>query len=124
MNRFMTFATMLLLLVATPQSAGPQSAGDGMREQFEAIIDGLNDNTFRKFHDAIDDKALMSRVFGTHVLDEEVKQAFADNFKTNLEGIFTSSMPRARTQAEAGGEIMGKIISFEAQDGQARAIVR
>jgi hypothetical protein len=95
-----------------------------MRGQFEDIIDGLNDNTFRKFHDAIDDKELMSRIFGTHVLDEEAKQAFAANFETNLEGIFTSSMPRARTQAEAGGEIIGKIISFEAQDGQARAIVR
>jgi hypothetical protein len=123
-NRVLTFATLLLVLGATPQFAEAQSGGDGMREQFEAIIDGLNENTFRTFHDAIDDKALMSRVFGTHVLDEEVKQAFADNFETNLEGIFTGSMPRARTQAEAGGEIIGKIISFEAQDGQARAIVR
>jgi hypothetical protein len=33
-------------------------------------------------------------------------------------------MPRARTQAEAGGEIIGKIISFEGQGGAARAIVR
>ena len=124
MNRVLTFATLLLVLLATPQYAGAQSADNGMRGQFRAIIDGLNNNTFSKFHDAIDDKELMSRIFGTHVLDDEAKQAFAANFRTNLEGIFTGSMPRARTQAEAGGEIIGKIISFEAQDGQGRAIVR
>ena len=124
MNRVLFFAVLLLVVVVTPQYAGAQSADDGMREQFEAVIDGLNNNTFREFHDAIDDKELMSRIFGTHVLDEEVKQAFAANFRTNLEGIFTGSMPRARTQAEAGGEIIGKIISFEGQGGAARAIVR
>jgi len=123
-NRVLFFAILLLVVVVTPQYAGAQSADDGMREQFEAVIDGLNNNTFREFHDAIDDKELMSRIFGTHVLDEEVKQAFAANFRTNLEGIFTGSMPRARTQAEAGGEIIGKIISFEGQGGAARAIVR
>ena len=124
MNRVLFFAVLLLVVVVTPQYAGAQSADDGMREQFEAVIDGLNNNTFREFHDAIDDKELMSRIFGTHVLDEEVKQAFAANFRTNLEGIFANSMPRARTQAEAVGEIIGKIISFEGQGGKARAIVR
>ena len=54
MNRVLTFATLLLVLGATPQFAEAQSGGDGMREQFEAIIDGLNENTFRTFHDAID----------------------------------------------------------------------
>jgi hypothetical protein len=54
-NRVLTFATLLLVLGATPQFAEAQSGGDGMREQFEAIIDGLNENTFRTFHDAIDD---------------------------------------------------------------------
>ena len=124
MNRVLTFATLLLVLCAAPQPAAAQAAGGDMRGQFEAVIDGLNNNTFRDFHDAIDDDELMSRISGAYVLDTEAKQAFAANFRSGIEGIFTGSMPRARSQAEAGGEIIGKIVSFEAQDGEARAIVR
>jgi len=124
LNKALFLATVLLVLLAALPSARAQSADDGMREQFEAVIDGLNNNTFREFHDAIDDDELMGRIFGAYVLDGEAKQSFAANFRASIEGIFTGSMPRARSQAEAGGEIIGKIISFEAQDGQARAIVR
>ena len=124
MNRFLTIATLLLVMLVAPQIAGAQSVDNDMREQFEAVIDGLNNNSFRKFHDAIDDRELMDRIFGSRVLDEEAKQSLAANFTANLEGIFSGSMPRPRSQAETGGEVIGTIISFEAQDGQARAIVR
>ena len=36
-----------------------------MREQFEAVIDGLNDNTFDEFQRAVNETALINRIFGT-----------------------------------------------------------
>ncbi|MDH3860979.1 MAG: hypothetical protein OEU53_04690, partial [Gammaproteobacteria bacterium] len=75
MNKALFLATVLLVLLAALPSARAQSADDGMREQFEAVIDGLNNNTFREFHDAIDDDELMGRIFGAYVLDGEAKQS-------------------------------------------------
>lgn len=123
-NRLMAFAAAVLVLLATPYVACARSTDADMREQFEAVVDGLNNNSFRKFHDAIDDKALLGRIFGTRVIENEAKNAFAAGFTTTLEAMFTASFPRPRTQAETGGEIVGTIISFTAQDGKARAIVR
>ena len=124
MNRLLALAAVLLVQVITSQLAIAQSADEEMREQFEAVIDGLNDNTFKEFQKAIDEKALVNRVLGTRVIDPDVKEAFAAGFSTGLPEMFSSSFPRARTRAETGGEIIGTTIFFEFQDGQGRAIVR
>lgn len=124
MNRFLAIATVLLAQVIAAPLTVAVSADEGMREQFEAVIDGLNDNTFREFQKAIDDKALVNRILGTRVIDPEVKASFASGFSAGFPEMFSSSFPRPRNRAEAGGEIIGTTISFEFKDGQGRAIVR
>jgi hypothetical protein len=120
----MAFAAVALVLAIAPQPATAQSADPEMREQFEAVINGLNDNKFDQFQRAVNEKALIDRIFGTQVIDPDAREQFAAGFSGTLQELFVSSFPRARNQAESGGEIIGTIIAFEFQDGQGRAIVR
>lgn len=123
-NRLLAFATVLLVLALMPQPAAAQSDDAEMREEFAAVIEGLNDNTFSAFQDAINEKALINRVIGTRVIEEDAKESFAAAFAGSLEQMFTGSFPKPRTRAEAGGEIIGTVIAFQFQEGQGRAIVR
>ena len=123
MNRVLALAAAVLLAVAL-QPAAAQSADTEMREQFEAVIDGLNANKFDQFQRAVNETALINRIFGTQVIDAAAREQFAAGFSDTLRDLFISSFPRARTQAESGGEIIGTIIAFQFQDGQGRAIVR
>jgi hypothetical protein len=111
------------MFVGAPQVATAQD-GNEFRAAFQAIIDGLNDNSFRSFHDAIDDKAFRNRIFGTRLIDAEVREAFAADMRGTIESMFAGSFPRARSADEAGGEIIGTIVAFMEEGGQARAVVR
>ena len=124
MTRIVALMASVLVLAATLAPAVAQSADEDMREQFDEIVEALNDNKFGKFQGATNERALINRIFGTRVIDSDVKEAFADGFESNLQEIFVSSFPRARTQAEQGGEIIGTVIAFQFDDGQGRAIVR
>lgn len=123
MNRLLVFAAVVMILM-TPQLAAARSAEEDIREEFAAVIDALNDNTFSAFQDAINEKALVNRILGTRVIEPDVAESFAAAFSGNLEQMFIESFPRARTREERGGEIIGTIVSFQFQDGQGRAIVR
>ena len=122
MQRFLTIAA-LALVFALP-AAHAQTGSSSLRAQFGAIIDDLNANSFERFHAAIDDQAFLNRIVGTHVIEEDARQFLAADFKANIQSSFLENFPRARTEAEAQGEILGKIVSFEQANGQARALVR
>lgn len=101
-----------------------QSGSSELRAQFAAVIEDLNANSFRKFHDAIDDKAFRGRIVGTRVVSDEAKQALGQNFRQLVEANYVQSFPAARTEAQAQGEILGTIVSFDESGGRARALVR
>lgn len=123
MTRLLALIASALTLAATLAPASALAADD-MREQFDEIVDALNDNTFSEFQGAINERALVNRIFGTRVIDPNVKEAFADDFESSLQEMFVSSFPRARNQAERGGEIIGTVIAFRFDGEQGRAIVR
>ena len=64
-----------LVLAATLTPAVALSADEELREQFDEIVEALNDNTFSEFQDAINERALINRIFGTRVIDPDVKEA-------------------------------------------------
>ena len=124
MNRLLAFVIAVLALAVSPQLASAQSVDEEMRADFQVVIDGLNGNMFSEFQDAINEKALANRIFGTRVIEADVKEQFEDALETGLEEMFTKSFPRPRNAAEEGGEILGTVISFEFQGESGRAIVR
>ena len=122
MNRVLAIALVVLGLLGSPVPADAQSTEEA-RQEFQAIIDGLNDNTLSDFLDAIDDKAFMNRVFGTRVLEPDARDALAQSFAEAVEELFIGSFPPARRLFQHG-DIIGTIIAFDVEDGQGRAIVR
>jgi len=123
-NRKLAPLVAVVMAMLLPQVAPAESPDDSLRGQFQAVIDGLNDNSFRRFHDAIDNDAFVARIFGTRVIADDAKQAFAQNFPQTLESMFQAAFPSPRTEEEAGGSILGTLVSFREEGGKARAIVR
>ena len=124
MQRILAIAAAAFVLALHCPVAVAQSDRGDLRPQFGAIIDDLNANSFKKFHEAIDDDAFLNRIVGVHVIDRDARQYMAANFKANIEATFVDSFPRPRNESEAAGEIIGTIVSFEESGGQARALVR
>ncbi len=122
MNRLVVLIAAFVAL-ALPHAATAQEAGD-LRSQFQAIVDDLNANSWSKFNDAVDENAFRGRVFGYYVLENEPKQFFASGFQEQFQNSFMGAFPLARTQNEASGEIIGTLVAFQEDQGQARAIVR
>jgi len=123
-QRILTIVLAALLLTAAAPSAHAQAAASPMREQFNAIIADLNANSFKEFLAAIDGNTFLNRILGTRVIDDDARQFMAADFDANIKSSFMTAFPRARTEAEAQGEIIGTIISFEESNGKARALVR
>ena len=122
MNRVFGLAAVALLIVAVPQAASAQD--DRLRSEFAAIIEGLNDNTFGPFHEAINERDFTARIFGTRVIDDDAKRYLAEDFRGIIERSFAAAFPPPRNEDEAGSEILGTIVAFDADNGKARALVR
>ena len=88
------------------------------RGQFEAMLAGINENSFERIKTAIDKDDLTGRIYGVRLVEVEVKRVFNDNFWTIVEGAFSEGMASMAANAD------GEIISFEFKDGKGQAIVR
>lgn len=124
MQKVVAIAVMAFLAAVPSPAVKAQSADSGLREQFGAIIDDLNANSFKKFHDALDDREYLGRILGTRVISDEARQALSQNFRELVEANLIDSFPAARTGSDALGEILGTIVSFEESGDRARALVR
>ena len=122
MNRILGLATVAFLIVTVPQAASAQD--DRLRSEFAAIIQGLNDNTFGPFHNAVNEREFTARIYGTRVIDEDAKRYLASDFRGIIERSFAAAFPPPRNEDEAGSEILGTIVAFDADGGKARALVR
>ena len=123
MQRVLAIAAAALVLALQCPVAAAQSEAEDLRAQFDTIIDGLNNNTFKPFHAAIENEEFLNRIVGTRVVDRDARQYMATDFDAKIEASFIDAFPRARNEAEAG-EIIGTVVSFEETNGRARALVR
>ncbi len=105
-------------MLAAPQTVSAQSQDDALRAGFQAVIDGLNDNSFKLFHEAIDQRAMLNRVIGTYVISREIRDQLGTDPREWIESAFRSSFPPSQE------EILGAIVAFEVYEQTARALVR
>jgi len=96
----------------------PASAQADTRQQFDAIIEGLNRNSFDRFNRAISKKDMTARIYGAYMIEPEVRQAFSKDFATSIQGMFVSSFPKSKR------DILGTVVDFQFQEGEGRAVVR
>lgn len=118
MNRLLVLAAAVLVMLVVPQPAHAQSENDALRAGFQAVIDGLNDNSFKLFHESIDQRAMVSRIIGTYAISEDIRDQLGDNPREWIESSFKSSFPPSKD------EILGTVVAFEAYEETARALVR
>jgi len=111
-------AIVLLSLLVGPSFASADAGTDELREQFNSVINGLNDNSFERLHRAIDKKDMMSRIYSNRLIETDVKKAFGNDFSISIEQMFASSFPESKT------EILGTVIDFDFKGGEGRAVVR
>jgi hypothetical protein len=109
---------LAFIVLAGPIPAGADVATEQLRAQFEAIIQGLNNNSFEKFDRAIVKKDMISRIYGSRLIEPEVKKAFTSDFSASIQQMFTSAFPKTRK------EILGTVIDFKFEGDEGRAIVR
>ncbi len=105
-------------MLVAPQPGLAQSQDDALRKGFEAVIDGLNENSFKQFHEAVDQKAILNRVIGTYVISPDIRDQLGENPREWIESAFKSSFPPSKD------EILGTVVAFEVYEGTARALVR
>lgn len=125
MKRIQTFFVLAILALPFPEAAVGQDAADGeFRGQFQAVVDGLNRDSFKPFHAAINKAAMLDRIYGARLIDPAVKSSFSGDFQSAIEASFMSGFPKARNAAQQGAEIIGTIIDFRASGDRGRAVVR
>jgi tetratricopeptide (TPR) repeat protein len=111
-------AVVLFTAVMIPVSTMAQSNVDELRQQFDGIVRGLNENSFDRFNRAISKKDMLARIYGATPIESDVKQAFSKDFATSLQGLFVSSFPQSKN------EILGTVVDFAFQGNEGRAVVR
>ncbi len=117
-NRLLAFAMMALTLVAPPQISAAEFSDEVAQGNFQAVIEDLNNNSFKSFHAAIDKKALLGRVIGAYLIEPEIRDQLDDLFDEWVQELFTASFPPSKA------EIVGTVVAFEGFGDSARALVR
>lgn len=111
-------AAVLFTALLIPVSAIAQANSDELRQQFDGIIQGLNDNSFDRFNRAISKKDMTARIYGASVIETDVKRVFSGEFSTSIQEMFASSFPASKK------EILGTVVDFQFKGNAGRAIVR
>jgi tetratricopeptide (TPR) repeat protein len=101
-----------------PVSALQDVQVDELRSDFEHVIQGLNDNSFDRFHRAIAKNDMMARIFGSRMIEPDVKKAFTNDFSASIEQMFVAAFPKSKT------DIRGTLIDFQFTGSEGRAVVR
>lgn len=109
---------VLFTALLIPIQATAQADVDKLRQQFDSVIQGLNDNSFDQFDRAISKKDMTARIYGAAIVEPDVKKAFSADFATSIQSIFTASFPKSRK------EILGTVIGFKFEGKEGRAVVR
>jgi tetratricopeptide (TPR) repeat protein len=109
---------LVLALCLSPLYEVALAQDDEMRQSFEAVINDLNDDSFKSFLAAINTQDMLSRIYGTRDVAPQVKSVIESDFKPTLQQMYLDSFPRST------GEIVGEVVDFQTENGRGRAVVR
>lgn len=109
---------VLFTALLIPVQAAAQADVDKLRQQFDGIIQDLNDNSLDRFNRAISKKDMTARVYGAAIIEADVKKAFSSDFATSIQSMFTGSFPKSSE------DILGTVIGFKFEGNEGRAVVR
>ena len=112
----MLVSALLFLAQAAPVAA--QQETEEYRARFESVVKGLNDNSFKQFHEAVSRPALIERILAGRIIAQPVRESLERDFSNTIQSLYTSSFPRSRK------DITGTVVAFDVSGQKGRAIVR
>ena len=114
---FAVWSITAALAMLVPPGAVAADA-DTARMQLESIMQGLNDNSFSRFHSATNEKVLTARIFDGRLIGADAKRAFTQDFDGSIERMFAASFPESKS------DILATIVDFQMRGNEGRAVVR
>lgn len=118
MKRLLAIAMVTLAMTTAPLLFAAQSNDELARENLQAIIEDLNNDSFKSFHAAIDKKQLLGRVIGTYLIEKDIRDQLDELFNEWVQDMFIASFPPSES------DIVGTLVAFEGYGDTARALVR
>lgn len=109
---------VVFAIFAMPSATSAAEDDAKAREQFERVLQGVNDKNFLPIKNAIVKDEMAGRVLDINMLDLQVKNAFDDNYWEIVERIAMSNMPNVNEKVD------GEIVAFDFKDGKGQAVVR
>ncbi len=117
-KRLLAIAMVTLAMTTAPLLFAAQSNDELARENLQAIIEDLNNDSFKSFHAAIDKKQLLGRVIGTYLIEKDIRDQLDELFSEWVQDMFIASFPPSES------DIVGTLVAFEGYGDTARALVR
>ncbi len=117
MSMVRRIALVVALSVFLAPALPAQDSGE-LRNQFDAIIDGLNNDSFERFMRAIDENDMTTRIYERRLIEPQIKTAFNEDFSNLVPSMFVSSLPTSKT------EILGTVVDYRFSGDEGRAVVR
>lgn len=118
MKRLLATLMVVLALVTTPLISAAQLNEGIAQANFQAVIDDLNNDSFKSFQEAIDKQALLGRVIGAYMIEPDVRDQLSSLFEEWVQELFVEAFPPSQS------EIIGTVVAFEGYGDSARALVR
>ena len=119
-------ALMFASLVLTPLLAGAAEDAEKLelakqeafRNGVEAIVADLNSGSYQSFISAIDRRAMIERIYGLRLIDQQVKKQFS----SQMEGSFGNMIESEFAAPEEG--LKATLLGIESRGDRGRAVVR
>lgn len=120
---FGVLAAAGLFAAGTPAADDAEQAEAANREVFrhgmETIVADLNDSRYGSFIDAIDRTAMVERIFGLRLIDQQIKRSFLERLDYTWDGLIAAQFPEDK---EAG--LKATLLGVESRGDRGRAVVR
>lgn len=128
MNRFaaMVFGVLaaaslfsMPALAADDAEQAEAARREAFRHGMETIVSDLNDSRYGSFIDAIDRDAMVQRIFGLRLIDQQVKRGFLERLDYTWDAFIAAQFPEHK---DTGLKVT--LLGVESRGDQGRAVVR
>ncbi len=102
----------------TEQREAELALAESFRAGFQDIVDDLNSGSFERFTNAIDQPAMLERIFALRLINQRIKKQFRENFEFAVEPIIKALL------ASGDDGVKATLLNFDSRGEFGRATVR
>ena len=102
----------------TEQREAELAMAESFRAGFQEIVDDLNSGSFERFTNAIDQPAMLERIFALRLINQRIKKQFRENFEFAIEPMVKALLTSGDDGAKA------TLLNIDSRGDFGRATVR